>query len=56
MSRLEERVELLRAESEGSSIPLEIYELMATVITFAQELNEARAASEPEGALAAPNP
>lgn len=39
------RVEaLLRAESEGSSIPIEIYELMATIINFAQELNEARVA------------
>jgi len=36
--------ELLREQSEGSSIPLEVYELMATVINFAQELNEARAA------------
>lgn len=34
--------ELLREESEGANVPLEIYELMATVINFAQELNEAR--------------
>ena len=33
---------LLREQGEGSSIPLEIYELMATVIHFAQEVNEAR--------------
>jgi len=34
--------ELLRAEADGEapSIPPEIYELMATVINFAQELNE----------------
>lgn len=32
--------ELLRAEGEEHSIPPEIYELMATVINFAQELNE----------------
>ncbi len=38
--------ELLREESKGSNIPLEVYELMATVINFAQELNEARSASE----------
>lgn len=37
--------ELLQAESEGSRIPLELYELMATVIHFAQELNEARGAA-----------
>ncbi len=44
--------ELLREESEGSSIPLEVYELMATVINFAQELNEARAAPGPGRATA----
>lgn len=38
--------ELLREESKGSNVPLEVYELMATVINFAQELNEARSASE----------
>jgi len=38
--------ELLREESKGSNIPLEVYELMATVINFAQELNEARSSSE----------
>ncbi len=46
--------ELLREGSEGSNIPLEVYELMATVINFAQELNEARATAEaisPEEAL-----
>ncbi len=32
--------ELLRQEGEDHSIPPEIYELMATVINFAQELNE----------------
>lgn len=31
---------LLQAEGEGSRIPPEVYELMSTVVTFAQELNE----------------
>ncbi len=44
--------ELLREQSEGSSIPLEVYELMATVINFTQELNEARAAPRPARATA----
>jgi type III secretion system FlhB-like substrate exporter len=32
--------ELLRAEGEEHSIPPEVYEIMAAVINFAQELNE----------------
>jgi flagellar biosynthesis protein FlhB len=38
--------DLLREEGKGSNIPLEVYELMATVINFVQELNEARATDE----------
>ncbi|MEW6277554.1 MAG: EscU/YscU/HrcU family type III secretion system export apparatus switch protein [Candidatus Eremiobacterota bacterium] len=33
--------ELLQAEGEGTRIDPEIYELMTTVINFAQELNDA---------------
>lgn len=32
--------QLLRRESGDSNIPPEIYELMSTIITFAQELND----------------
>ena len=36
-----EQVEqLLRPESSESNVPPEIYELMSTIISFAQELNE----------------
>lgn len=37
--------ELLRKQGEGTGIPLAIYELMAEVINFAQELNDNRATS-----------
>ncbi len=54
----EEIKKLLEEQGDRSNVPPEIYELMAAVIDFAQELNEARAApweydeeipEEPEG-------
>lgn len=35
--------ELLQAETEGAKIDSRIYELMTTIVNFAQELNEAYA-------------
>lgn len=40
----EEIKKLLEEQGDRSNVPPEIYELMAAVIDFAQELNEARAA------------
>ncbi len=38
---------LLREEGAGTQVPAEVYEIMATVIDFAQELNETWATQRP---------